>query len=249
MIFRFIRRFLVFIVVVFVLPTAVTVAWWEARDRPPSWRAADWSSSGLLPAAGAESQAAVYILAARTGGLKGAFAVHSWIVTKQAGATAYMRYDKVGWGTPVRTNAYDADGRWYSNPPQIVCEEKGARAETLIPAMEEAIASYPYANRGDYLAWPGPNSNSFVAHVVREVPALGSCLLPNATGRDYAPGLLAFDWSPESWDIHVTAGGLLGFSLGLASGIEVHFMGLVAGFDILNPALKIPAYGRVNLTF
>jgi hypothetical protein len=244
---RLIRRLVAFIFIVFLLPAALTVAWWRVQERPPSWRAADWSSSALLPRASADDAAAVYVLAARTGGLKGAFAVHSWIVTKDAGADAYMRYDKVGWGSPVRTNAYAADGRWYSNPPEIVCEAHGPDAEALIPAMEAAVASYPFSDRGDYRAWPGPNSNSFVAHVVRAVPALGSCLLPNATGRDYAPGLVAVDVSPESWDVHVTFGGVAGFSAGLASGIELHFMGLVAGIDIRNPALKIPAFGRVGL--
>ena len=56
-------------------------------------------------------------MAARTGGLKGAFSVHTWIVIKKAGAKAYERYDKVGWGMPIRRNAYPADGRWYSNVP------------------------------------------------------------------------------------------------------------------------------------
>ena len=37
----------------------------------------------------------------------------------------------------------------------------------------------------DYRIWPGPNSNSFVAHVLREVPELGTTLPPNATGRDF----------------------------------------------------------------
>lgn len=247
MIFRLVRRSLGFLVVVFLLPTALTVGWWRMQERPPSWRAANWSSSGILPAASADDEAAVYILAARTGGLKGAFAVHSWIVTKKPGADGYTRYDKVGWGSPVRVNSYDADGRWYSNMPEIVCEAHGADAEALIPTMEEAVSTYPYAHRGDYRAWPGPNSNTFVAHVVRAVPALGSCLLPNATGRDYAPGPIALDFSPESWDVHLTFGGLFGFSAGVASGLEVHFMGVVAGIDIRNPALKIPAFGRVGL--
>ncbi len=82
---------------------------------------------------------------------------------------------------------------------------------------------------------------------MREVPALGSCLLPNATGRDYAPGLIGIDWSAEGKDLHLTFGGLFGVAVGLVSGFEIHFMGLVAGIDIRHPALKIPAYGRVDL--
>ena len=52
------------------------------------------------------------MLAARTGGLKGAVSVHSWILLKPAGAGEYERWDKVGWGMPVRRNSRAADGRY-----------------------------------------------------------------------------------------------------------------------------------------
>ena len=49
--------------------------------------------------------------------------------------------------------------------------------------IEAAVASYPYADR--YTAWPGPNSNSFVAHVLRAVPELKVDLPSTAIGKDY----------------------------------------------------------------
>ena len=70
---------------------------------------------------------------------------------------------------------------------------------------------------------------------------------PNATGRDYAAGLVDIDWSAEARDLHVTFGGLLGFAAGAVSGIEMHFMGLVVGIDVRNPALKVPAAGSIAL--
>lgn len=73
------------------------------------------------------------------------------------------------------------------------------------------------------------------------MPELGAALPPNATGRDYAPGLFAVDLAPDWRDLHVTLGGLAGFALGARSGIEVHFAGLVAGFDFALMAIKIPA--------
>lgn len=244
---RLARIFLLFVLIVFVIPALATLAWWQAQARPGSWRAADWSSSGVLAAAPEADEAAIHILAARTGGLKGAFAVHSWIVVKKPGASAYDRYDKVGWGSPVRHNAYAADGRWYSNPPAIVASLEGEDAARLIPKVELAIESYPYSRRGDYHIWPGPNSNSFVAHVLREVPELGAILPPNAAGRDFAPGFASLDIAPDWLDVHATLGGLAGFALGVRSGIELHFMGLVAGIDVARPALKVPAYGRLPL--
>jgi hypothetical protein len=245
---RFAKRLLLFILVIFILPVLATLAWWQFKERPASWRAADWSASGVLPAAASNRDAAVYLMAARTGGLKGALSVHSWLVLKRAGASPYDRYDKVGWGSPVRRNAYPADGRWYSNTPWIVHEIHGEEAARLIPEFEAAIAGYPYSHRGDYHIWPGPNSNTFTAHVLREVPEFGGFLPPNATGRDFAPGFFDADWSAEALDLHVTFGGLAGFAAGKVSGFELHFMGLVAGLDFRNPALKIPAAGAIGMS-
>lgn len=244
---RLARRLFLAIFILFLLPALATAGWWSLRDRPVSWRAADWTTSGLLKPAVADEDAAIYVLGARTGGLKGAFSLHCWIVLKRKGAAAYERYDKVGWGLPIRRNAYAADGRWYSNMPTILHEVHGEDAERLMSRVDAAIASYPHAGRGDYRMWPGPNSNSFVAHVLRAVPALGATMPSNAVGRDYAPGLLSVDWASEARDLHATLGGLFGFTVGATSGVEIHFLGLVAGLDLLRPALKIPAYGRLPL--
>lgn len=237
----------VLVLAIFVAPAFATAGWWSLVDRPGSWRSADWSSSGMLPASPTLDEAAVYVLAARTGGLKGAFSVHSWIVLKRPGSPRYERYDKVGWGSPIRRDGWAADGRWYSNMPQMVAMAQGEQAEALMAKMDAAIASYPYSHRGDYRIWPGPNSNSFVAHVLREVPELDATLPPNATGRDFAPGIVSVDLAPDGRDLHVTLAGLAGFALGARSGVEVHFLGLVAGLDVVRPALKVPAFGRVPL--
>lgn len=234
--------------VLFVLPSLASVAVWQLQNRPQSWRSANWQSAGILPDAARSAPAAVYIMAARTGGLKGAFSVHSWIVTKRKGAAGYNRYDKVGWGSPVRVNAYPADGRWYSNHPEILYEAHGSEAEALIGKLEAAIADYPYRSRGGYRLWPGPNSNSFVAHVVNSVPELGIALPPHAVGRDYLSNgrwvLIDRDWR----NLIVSADGLVGFSVGVRSGIELNLFGLVAGMDFVRPSLKLPGFGRIDFS-
>ncbi len=247
---RFTLRILLVVFTVFLLPALASAAWWGlAVERPGSWRQADWSSSGVLKPYESNGEATIAILAARTGGLKGAFAVHSWIVVRRAGQNGFDRYDKVGWGQPVRKNSYPADGRWYSNDPRIVRLVRGAAAEALIARVEAAIASYPYNQRGGYRLYPGPNSNSFVQHVIWQVPALEAQLPSNAVGRDYFPGWASFDIAPDGRDIHATLGGLLGFAAGARSGIEIHFLGLVAGVGILHPAIKIPAFGQFDLVW
>ncbi|TCD14068.1 DUF3750 domain-containing protein [Oricola cellulosilytica] len=243
---RMIRFIAVFILLAFLAPMAGAAAWWSTVDRPSSWRSADWSATGLLPDPVTSEDAAIYVLSARTGGFKGAFSVHSWIVVRERGATHHTRYDKVGWGSPIRRDGYDADAAWYSNKPWIVAKLTGDKAARAMPRIRTAIASYPHSNNGDYRIWPGPNSNSFVAHVLREVPELGAVLPPNAVGRDYLPGGDFFSVDPDGRDVHLSLFGLAGLSAGLRSGFEIHLLGQTAGIDILHPALKIPAFGRVG---
>ncbi|MFP5075805.1 DUF3750 domain-containing protein [Rhizobium sp. YIM 134829] len=241
------RHLLLAFLLIYLLPTIAAAGVWIARDRPARWSEANWSSSGLLPKPQSDKEAAIYVLSAATGGLKGAVASHAWIVTKGAGDTVYNRYDKVGWGTPIRRNMRDADGFWYSNPPRLVVALKGAEAERLIPKVEAAIQSYPYAMPGAYRLWPGPNSNTFVAHVLRSVPDLGAVLPPDAVGRDYLPEGRLVSLDADGRDLHLTLFGLVGLSAGIRSGFELHILGLVAGLDLANPGIKIPGFGRLGV--
>ena len=159
-----------------------------ADDVAPSWRAADWSSAKLLPSRPRTPQALVAIYAARVGRWRGIFAHHSWVVVKEAGARRYTRYDKVGWGSPVRTDGWPPDGRWFGNAPQpIVVIEAPRRRSGSSRRSARRWRPIPIAAGGDYRAWPGPNSNTFVAHVMRSVPELAAALPPTAIGKDWQP--------------------------------------------------------------
>jgi hypothetical protein len=233
--------------ILFIFPSVIAIGWWMTQPHDDNWHTADWSPSGILSARPPVEDAAIYILAARTGGLKGALSLHSWLVLKKPGIPSYDRYDVVGWGTPVRKNAYEYDGRWYSNTPFIVGEVHGAEAAALIPQIETTIRAYPYAQPGNYVIWPGPNSNSFVAHVLRAIPQTGIILPSNAVGRDFPTKgrLLTID---DDWkNLRLTLNGYVGIAAGARSGFEIQFMGLVAGFDVQNPGLKVPGFGTIRL--
>jgi hypothetical protein len=240
------KKMLLFLLLFFVAPALASLGVRAASSQPGSWRAADWSSSGLLPAAQDDRRSAVYVMAARTGGLKGALAVHSWIVTKRENGR-YDRYDKVGWGSPIRVNSYPADGRWYSNNPEILLALHGDDAARMIPRIEQAVADYPHSTRGDYTIWPGPNSNSFVAHVLRTVPELGISLPPEAVGRDYRPFGDFITVSADWRDLELSLGGYAGLAIGARHGFEVRIAGLVFGIDVMRPALKLPGFGRIGV--
>jgi hypothetical protein len=244
---KLLRNVLVLFLAIYLMPALGAAGYWYIKDRPANWREADWSSAGILPKPKDAPQATIHIFSAATGGMKGAVASHAWIVTKEANALAYNRYDKVGWGKPVRRNAYLPDAYWYSNTPRLVASLSGDEAARLIPKIEKAIAAYPYSTPGAYRIWPGPNSNTFVAHILRSVPELGVVLPPDAVGRDYLPDGRLFTIDADGRDMHATLYGLLGISAGVRSGLELHVMGLVAGVDFARPAIKIPAIGRIGI--
>ncbi|HEV2603781.1 MAG TPA: DUF3750 domain-containing protein [Microvirga sp.] len=243
----FFARTLLVLLLIFVLPLAAHALWWMSRaDVAPSWGRADWSSAALLPAAAAAPQAMVHIYAARVGRWRGIVAHHSWIVVKEAGAARYTRYDKVGWGSPVRTDGWAPDGRWFGNVPQLIVAIEGEEAARLIPKIREAVASYPYRTFGAYRAWPGPNSNTFVAHVMRQVPQLSAALPPTALGKDWQPMRDIVSLTPSRTGVQLSLGGFAGVALGWVEGLEVNFLGLIAGVDFRRPALKLPGWGRIG---
>ena len=93
------------------------------RTTAVAWHEADWSSVGLLPPARADTDAEVYVFAARTGRWKGIFAHHSWIVTKERGRLSYpLRHGGVG--KPIKVDNWAPDARWYGDAPTPVgsCE-------------------------------------------------------------------------------------------------------------------------------
>jgi hypothetical protein len=244
----FLARLLLVIVGLFLLPLSAHAVWWSLReDVAPNYRQADWSSARLLPLPTAAPKALVAVYAARVGRWRGIFAHHTWVVVKEAGAERYTRYDKVGWGSPVRTNGWAPDGRWFGNAPRPIVLIEGEAAERLIPQIQAAVASYPYSVSGDYHAWPGPNSNTFVAHVMRSVPELGAALPPTALGKNWQPFRDIVGLTPSRTGVQISLGGYVGVAIGWVEGIEFDFLGLVAGIDIRRPALKLPGWGRIGM--
>ena len=230
----------------FLLPIAARAALFAYEGGPTSWRDASWASTGSLPDPGADSQARVLIMSGRTGGWKGVFSVHSWVVLKPENGRSWRRYDVVGWGDPLRTNIRDPDGRWYGNVPQVVLDLRGEVAAKAIPKIEAAIKDYKYANAGDYRIWPGPNSNTFVATVLRAIPEAEAILPANAVGRDFRP-LPYIGLTDSRTGVEASLWGVIGVKLGWVEGVEVNVLGLVAGLDLRHPALKVPAFGRLGL--
>ncbi|HEY7245397.1 MAG TPA: DUF3750 domain-containing protein [Xanthobacteraceae bacterium] len=234
------------VLALFIFPLAVHAALYASKHHPASYRVADWSSVGMLPPATAEREARLLVFTGRTGRWKGIFAVHSWVVLKQKGDTTWSRYDVVGWGRPLRTNGWAPDGRWFGDTPRVLVDVQGPAAAALIPKVKAAIGAYNYINFGDYRIWPGPNSNTFTASVLRAIPEVEATLPPNALGKDFRPHPY-FGPTDSGTGIEASLWGLLGLKVGWVEGVELNFFGLVAGLDVRHPAIKLPGFGRLGM--
>jgi hypothetical protein len=214
-----------------------------------NWRTASQRPVGLAPDPATHPEAIVQVYASRAFSWRGAFAVHTWLAAKAKGAETYTRYEVIGWNAgrgqslvSVSTTRA-ADAEWFGAAPQLIDELRGAEAEAVIARLPRTVASYPYARV--YSLWPGPNSNTFIAYLGREMPELRLNLPSTAIGKDYLPSGEIFAPTPSGTGYQFSLAGVLGASIGRDEGIELNVFGLVVGLDLRRPALKLPGIGRV----
>ena len=212
------------------------------------WRTASKEPMGLAPDPATTSEAVVQVYGARTWGWRGNFGVHTWVAVKPAGAAAYTVYEVIGWrlrwaDSVVAIHNRAADARWYGNVPELYAEKRGEEAGKLIPRIDAAARSYPHAS--EYTAWPGPNSNTFVAWITRAVPELGVDLPPTAIGKDYLGGAL-IGAAPSGRGLQFSLGGLFALTASGVEGLELNLLGLTFGINPFDPALKLPLLGRLG---
>lgn len=236
---------LLLLVAFLMAPLAISIATHTPAAVP--WYQASLESSGLAPDPAKVHEPVVQVYAARAYGWRGAIAVHTWIIVKRAGAPAFTRYDVVGWGGApvVRENYAGADALWYGGRPELLLERRGEEVEALIDDIESAVVSYPFVQ--SYRSWPGPNSNTFLAHIGRSVPALRLDLPANAIGKDYLPLTAPLARAPSGTGLQVSLLGILGVLIGTEEGVEIDMLGLSFGIDFARPALRLPGLGRVGL--
>ena len=209
------------------------------------YRTASRDSALLAPIPGSTQDAVIQVYAARAFNWRGIMATHCWISVKPKGAPSYTVYQVVGWrnyhGLPALSITDDIpDRHWYNQKPTLLLNIQGIEAETLIPKIDAAARTYPYA--GPYRLWPGPNSNSFPAYIAREVPELGLVLPSSAVGKDFLPSGKFFTQAPSGTGYQLSLFGVVGLLIAQKEGIEVNLFGLVYGikfspFRVLLPGI------------
>jgi hypothetical protein len=190
----------------------------------------------------------VQVYAARAVRWRGYFGVHTWIAARPANAPGFTVYEVTGFdvrrgGKAIRVSQRPADGRWFGSRPELLADVRGAGVDVLIAKIERAVAAYPY--QSSYRIWPGPNSNTFTAFVLRQVPELRADLPAHAIGKDYL-GSRVFARSPSGTGVQVGLFGTLGVLAGVEEGLELNVLGLTFGIDPNDLGLKLPLVGRVG---
>ncbi|HEY2981898.1 MAG TPA: DUF3750 domain-containing protein [Anaerolineales bacterium] len=215
-----------------------------SRDRHGAGR----QPVGLAPEPATTPEPVVQVYGARCSRWRGYFGVHTWIAVKPVGARAYTVYEvldsrlrRTGSALAIRKRVPDA--RWFGHAPELLAEKRGDGVDALIARIDQAAREYPYA--GEYVVWPGPNSNTFTAYVARAVPELEVDLPPTAIGKDYLGDRLLAT-APSGSGFQVSLFGLLGILASGVEGFELSVLGLTFGIDPFSPALKLPLVGRLS---
>ncbi len=228
-------------------PAAVALGGYTALGS--DWRTASREPVGIAPDPAETPEPVVQVYGARAFNWRGIFAVHTWISVKRRNAPAFTTYEVIGWRLrsgldALATRQGPPDRQWFGNAPETYVDLRGDHVEAVIDKIEAAIAAYPY--KAHYRTWPGPNSNTFTAHIARAVPELRLDLPPTAIGKDFL-GLGTFAArSPSGTGFQVSLFGLLGVMIGVEEGIEFNLLGLAVGVDPLGPALRLPGIGRLG---
>ncbi len=202
----------------------------------------------LAPDPAITTEPVIQVYGARCLGWRGYFSLHLWIAVKPARARAYTIYEVTPEalqrrGCCVSTRRRAPDAHWYGAAPQLFADKRGDDVGPLIERLRQAIKTYRYA--GKYVMFPGPNSNTFIAHLARLVPELEIELPCNAIGKDYL-GWRSVGRPASGSGFQFSLFGLFGVLVSRVEGIELNVLGLSCGINPFGLCVKLPLIGHLG---
>jgi hypothetical protein len=230
------------------LPLSLAYLAFSGQLAASDWRTATREPAGLAPDPAITTEAVVQVYSARAVSWRGWFGVHTWIAVKPRDAGEFTVHEVMGWrlkrtGTALVARNRPADGYWYGNRPELLADIRGPGVDAIIDRINSAVEEYPYPD--SYHVWPGPNSNTFVAFVMRRVPELRVDMPPTAIGKDYL-GWRSVGLTPSGTGGQFNLLGIAGIAAGLEEGLEINVLGLNFGVDPKSLSIKLPIVGRLG---
>lgn len=230
------------------VPLSVLYLTFSGQLPASDWRTASREPAGLAPDPAITREAVIQVYSARAVSWRGWFGVHTWVAVKRSDAPAFTVHEVMGWrlkrtGSVLVSSHRPPDGFWYGNRPELLADVRGAGVDELIERVEAAAQEYPYPKT--YHVWPGPNSNTFTAFVLRKVPELRVDLPPTAIGKDYL-GWRSVNKTPSGTGGQASLLGVVGVAAGIEEGVEVNLLGLTFGLDPKSLSIKLPIVGRLG---
>jgi len=163
---------------------------------------------------------------------------HPWFAVRRAGDTEWRVYEVPYVGT-------ESDPFRHHAPylrPIVHGVWRGAAAERAAACLE-AKAQH-WIDSHHYVFYPGPNSNTFGAAMLRACK-LHASLPATSIGKDWR-GLIGGGLTTEGTGLELQTA-VAGVRIGLKEGIAVHVLGLEFGIDLWPPALIVPfGPGRIG---
>ncbi len=173
-------------------------------------------------------------------------AVHYWFVVYDPARDRWRRWEV--WQYPgssgdswahVHRDMMHPDAGVGGGRCIVIREWRGKTAERIRDTLE---CSPEYPHRENYRAWPGPNSNTYAAWIIRQAK-ISVDLGPKAIGRDYL-GRFGVALTTTRTGVQMESVPI-GFKIGLLDGVEIHILAISLGIDFLRPAIKTP-FGRLG---
>lgn len=137
----------------------------------------------------------------------------------------------------ITTLAAHSRKRW-DERVRILSQSDGRSNPHFVSDIRSFAASY---DDSVYKSYPGPNSNTFMEKLIRDVDGVSAILDHNAVGKEkgYYAGKTA---GGTGLELQTPA---LGMAIGLKEGVEVSALGLSGGVSFYPPSIRIPFLPKV----
>ncbi len=157
-----------------------------------SWKDTSCKSTNSIPLSLTEEM--IYIMHSKLYSWRGAIAYHSWVSVVTDSYTNYEIIDNEDLAKHLNIDCIEnpnnltfknnrtADNLWFGNYP-IVGFKYHAADKSIGERLEHNFKEYPYKEK--YRSIPGPNSNSYVSYLIRNISELNYTLPLKALGRNF----------------------------------------------------------------